>query len=172
MIMFCALFSSYLLYKSSAGLPVPDSIVPIEGISPLVISATSIDGLKFNDLEDALQQTVDENTPTSYSRMLTTPSSLAAVAIGLPFQVSLVISFSLLFRLCIMQPNNKVKFYSFNCHPNYASITKTKPVVLSAESQVIYPTLAPNNQKQVGVTVIDLARRSLKEVKLKEYANN
>ena len=81
------LFSSYLLYKSSAGLPVPDSIVPIEGTSSLVISATSTDGLKSNDLGDALQQTVDENTPTSYSRMLATSSSLAAMAIGLPFQV-------------------------------------------------------------------------------------
>ena len=80
-------YSSYLLYKSSTSLPVPDSIVPIEGSSPLVISATSTDGLKFDDLGDVLQQTVDENTPTSYSRMFTTPSNLAAVATGLPFQV-------------------------------------------------------------------------------------
>lgn len=80
-------FSSYLLYKSSAGLAVPDSIVPVEGTGPLVISTTCIDGLKFNDLGDALQQTVDENTPTSYSRMFATPSNLATVAIGLPFKV-------------------------------------------------------------------------------------
>ena len=81
-------FSSYLLYKSSAGLPVPDSIVPIEGTGPLVISATSTNGLKFDDLGDALQLTVDENTLASYSRMFTTPSHLAALGIGLPFQVS------------------------------------------------------------------------------------
>ena len=80
-------FSSYLLYKSSIDLPVPDSMVPIEGFAPLRISATSADGLKFNDLGDALQQVVDENTPMSYSRMFTTPSHLAAVAVGLPFQV-------------------------------------------------------------------------------------
>ena len=86
-------FSSYLLYKSSASLPVPDSIVPIKGTGPVVISATSIDGLKFNDLGDALQQTVDENTPPSYSRMFATPSSLAAVAIGLPFGVAITFFF-------------------------------------------------------------------------------
>ena len=63
--------------------------MPIEGSGPLVISATSTDGLKPNDLGDALQQTVDENTPTSYSRMFTTSSHLAAVAVGLPFQVFL-----------------------------------------------------------------------------------
>ena len=80
-------YSSYLLYKSSTSLPVPDSMVPIEGSSPLVISATSTDGLKFDDLRDVLQQTVDKNTPTSYSRIFTTPSNLAAVATGLPFQV-------------------------------------------------------------------------------------
>lgn len=99
----CAfVYSSCLLYKSSNSLPVPDSIVPIEGSSPLVISATSTDGLKPNDLGDALQQTVDENTPTSYSRIFAVPSNLAAVAIGLPFQVFLssCTSFNNHFNLC------------------------------------------------------------------------
>ena len=53
-------------------------------------------------------------------------------------------------------------------------ITKSKPVILPAEAQVVYPTLSsPSSQnKQVGVTVVDLARHSLKEIKLKEYVNN
>lgn len=62
----------------------------MEGTGPLVISATSTDGLKPNDLADALQLMVDENTPSSYSRMFTMPSNLATVAVGLPFQVSVV----------------------------------------------------------------------------------
>lgn len=65
-----------------------------------------------------------------------------------------------------------MKCYSFDSHPNYVDITKSKPVVLPAESQVIYPVLPPNVQKQLGVTVIDLARHSLKEIKLKEYVDN
>lgn len=97
------LFSSYLLYKSSSGVPVPDSIVPIEGTTPVVISATSTEGLKSYDLSDALQQTVDENTPTSYSRILTTPTNPAALVIGLPFEVSKEFPFSKLlsFICCI-----------------------------------------------------------------------
>ena len=51
-------------------------------------------------------------------------------------------------------------------------ITKSKPMLLPAEAQVIYPTLPPSSvQKQVGITVVDLARHSLKEIKLKEYVN-
>ena len=66
-----------------------------------------------------------------------------------------------------------MKFYSLDLHSNYVDFTKTKPIVLPAEAQVVYPALPPPNvQKQVGVTVVDLARRSLKKIKLKEYVNN
>ena len=82
-----------MLYKSSAGVSVPDSLVPIEGTGSVIISATSTNGLKCDDLGDALQLTVDENTPTSYSRIFTTPSHLGALAIGLPFQVCMLAKF-------------------------------------------------------------------------------
>ena len=66
-----------------------------------------------------------------------------------------------------------MKFYSIDSHPNYVDVTKNKPVILPAEAQVVYPVLPPPSvQKQVGVTVVDLARHSLKEIKLKEYVNN
>ena len=65
-----------------------------------------------------------------------------------------------------------MKFYSLDSHPNYVDVSKSKPVLLPAESQVIYPVLAQNVQNQIGVTVVDLARHSLKEVKLKEYVDN
>lgn len=65
-----------------------------------------------------------------------------------------------------------MKFYSVDSHPDYVGVSKSKPVILPAEAQVIYPTLPPSSvQKQVGVTVVDLARHSLKEIKLKEYVN-
>ena len=87
----CCLYSSFLLYKSSASLPAPDSISPIESTNLIPVLATSTTGLKPNDLGDALQLTVDENTPASYSRIVATPSSLAAVATGLPFEVHTVL---------------------------------------------------------------------------------
>ena len=52
-------------------------------------------------------------------------------------------------------------------------ISKAKPIILPNEAQVVYPALAPSTtQKQVGVTVVDLARHSLKEIKIKEYVDS
>lgn len=64
-----------------------------------------------------------------------------------------------------------MKLYSFDPHANYTNITNNKSVILPAESQIIYPALLSSDYKKVGVTVIDLARCSLKEVKLKEYVD-
>ena len=66
-----------------------------------------------------------------------------------------------------------MKFYSVDSHPNYMDISKAKPIILPNEAQVVYPALAPSTtQKQVGVTVVDLARHSLKEIKIKEYVDS
>jgi len=62
-----------------------------------------------------------------------------------------------------------VKIYSSSTPPNYTSIAESKPVPLPAESQVIYPLLPASDRKSVGVSVVDLARHSIKEIKLNEY---
>ena len=76
-----------MLHKSSASLPAPDEVSPLESTYLMPLLATSTTGLQPNDLGDALKLIVDENTPASYSRIVATPSSLAAVATGLPFEV-------------------------------------------------------------------------------------
>jgi len=63
-----------------------------------------------------------------------------------------------------------VKIYSTTESPsNYGNIVESKPVLLPAESQVVYPLLSTSNTNHIGVSVIDLARHSLKEIKLIEY---
>ena len=79
--------------------------------------ATSTTGLKPNDLADALELTVDENTPTSYSRIVATPSKLAAIATGLPFEVCslLILVFLDLLSLCLVkyQSENLFLYFTF-----------------------------------------------------------
>ena len=62
-----------------------------------------------------------------------------------------------------------MKIYSSTSPSNYANIAERKPVLLPVESQVVYPLLPASDKKHIGVSVIDLARHSLKEIKLKEY---
>ena len=66
-----------------------------------------------------------------------------------------------------------MKFYSIDSHSNYTDVSKTKPIILPNEAQVVYPALEPSTaQKRVGITVVDLARHSLKEIKIKEYVDS
>ena len=64
-----------------------------------------------------------------------------------------------------------MKIYSSTSPSNYANITESKPVLLPAESQVVYPLLSAN-KTHIGVSVVDLARHSLKEINLIEYVCN